>query len=244
MGVVNARAINLVQPEFPKSAISVNVYGEVLVQVLIDETGRVVSAKPISGNLLLFSSSVNAAMKSGFEPVFISSKAVCVSGIITYNFIPREWNWLEIGFALKNYGFGYYTTANLPAVLPAGFEQEKQLLQEFLNTPENQSITTIIALISGKLSGTEKAEWLFSLGLALGEMKQNLNCPNKKIQDSIEKIRILLQSKPANASAFLVLNLEKLTLEAENPDFNACNTTEGTQIYKLLKEFEQKFPFI
>ncbi len=219
MGVINGRAINLVIPEYPKSARVVNVYGQVSVQILIDENGSVVSAKVNSGNPLLQSVSVKAALESKFEPVTLSGEPVQVNGIIIYNFIPHEWNWLEIGFALNSSRSSYYSLESLSETLPVGFEEERQLLHQSSKLSENQDEYTdvIIASISGKLIGNEKSNWLFSVGLILGRMPQNCCRVDEKMRETIEKLKILLQAKPENISNELISNLEKLVLLSENP---------------------------
>ena len=58
------------------------------VQVLIDESGRVVSASAVSGHPLLRAAAVSAAQGARFSPTLLSGQAVKVSGVITYNFVP------------------------------------------------------------------------------------------------------------------------------------------------------------
>ena len=86
LGVINGLATNLPKPNYPAAAIAVNVQGKVDVQVLIDETGRVVSAKAVSGNALLRSAAVAAARNARFTPTTLSNVPVKVSGVIVYNF--------------------------------------------------------------------------------------------------------------------------------------------------------------
>jgi hypothetical protein len=82
-GVVNGRAINLVKPPYSRNAS-----GTVEVQVEIDETGKVVSAKAVSGNNLLYNAAEFAAKSSKFSPTRLCDKAIRVTGIIVYNFLP------------------------------------------------------------------------------------------------------------------------------------------------------------
>ena len=127
-GVVNGRAIDLVRPEFPPSARAVNVYGQVSVEVLIDENGDVISAKATRGHPLLRFSSEKAAAQSKFKPITLSGTSVRVSGNIVYNFIPERWNWLEIGFTLGDSWSSYYSKTTLLETLPFNYSEEKQLL--------------------------------------------------------------------------------------------------------------------
>ena len=87
-GVVNGTAKYLAQPIYPAAARAVRAGGRVEVQVVIDETGRVISASVVNGNTLLRESALNAARKSTFTPTKLSDEPVKVSGVIVYNFNP------------------------------------------------------------------------------------------------------------------------------------------------------------
>jgi hypothetical protein len=56
------------------------------VQVVIDESGRVISAVPVSGHPLLKAAAAEAAKRSTFSATKMSGQPVKVYGIITYNF--------------------------------------------------------------------------------------------------------------------------------------------------------------
>ncbi len=243
-GVINGKAINLVRPVYPKSAVAANVYGQVSIQVLIDENGSVISAKVNSGSPLLHSVSVKAALESKFEPITLSGEPVRVNGIILYKFILHDWNWLEIGFSLNNSWSNYYLLESLSETLPVGFEEERQILQQLPQTSENQNDfqNAIIASISGKLINNEKSNWLFSVGLILGQMTQNCCRIDEKTRESIEKLKISLQLKPANISADLISDLEKLISSGEKPKFKTYNPIEGSRFYETLTDLEAKFP--
>jgi protein TonB len=85
-GPVNGMAVSLPKPVYPRVAVQAGVAGTVVVQVLIDEKGKVISAKAISGNPLLLSAAVNAAYQARFTPTTLSEVPVKVSGVINYNF--------------------------------------------------------------------------------------------------------------------------------------------------------------
>ena len=85
-GVLTSKAIFLPRPPYPVMAKQIRLQGTVIVQVLIDESGKVVSAKAISGHPLLVADSQRAAMQSRFSPTTLSGQAVKVSGVISYNF--------------------------------------------------------------------------------------------------------------------------------------------------------------
>ncbi|MBC8029140.1 MAG: TonB family protein [Pyrinomonadaceae bacterium] len=85
--VLNSEAISLPKPPYPALAKQAGAQGAVSVQVLIDETGKVVSARAISGNPLLKSAAQQAAAQARFSPTMLGDQAVKVSGVITYNFV-------------------------------------------------------------------------------------------------------------------------------------------------------------
>jgi TonB family protein len=87
IGVVNGMASYLPKPVYTAIAKAARASGTVTVQVLIDEKGKVVSAKAISGNPLLLRESVQAAYQARFTPTLLSNQPVKVSGVITYNFV-------------------------------------------------------------------------------------------------------------------------------------------------------------
>jgi TonB family protein len=68
-------------------AKNIRLQGTVSIQVLIDESGKVISAKAVSGHPLLIGESQKAAMLARFSPTTINGQAVKVSGVITYNFV-------------------------------------------------------------------------------------------------------------------------------------------------------------
>jgi protein TonB len=88
-GVLNGKAIHLVQPPYPPIARSAHASGQVVVQVLIDENGNVVAAHATSGHPLLQAAAVNAARSSKFTPTKLSGQPVKVNGVIIYNFLAQ-----------------------------------------------------------------------------------------------------------------------------------------------------------
>lgn len=85
--VLNSQALSLPKPFYPPLARQIRQQGTVNVQVLIDETGRVISAQPLGGPPLLLAEARKAAMQARFSPTFIGEQPVKVSGVITYNFV-------------------------------------------------------------------------------------------------------------------------------------------------------------
>src|SRR6185436_12287204 len=85
-GVLNGKAIRLVQPAYPPIARAARASGAVSVQVTLDEDGNVISARAVSGHPLLKSSAEAAARQSKFSPTRLSGQPVKVTGVIIYNF--------------------------------------------------------------------------------------------------------------------------------------------------------------
>lgn len=87
-GVLNGKATSLPKPAYPAAAKAVRAGGAVSVQVLISESGSVISASAVSGHPLLRAAAEGAARGARFSPTMLSGQAVKVSGVITYNFVP------------------------------------------------------------------------------------------------------------------------------------------------------------
>jgi protein TonB len=85
-GVISGNAVSLPKPVYPELAKRMRVSGKVSVQVLVDETGRVVSATVVNGSPFLRSAAQNAAMQARFSPTKVGDQPVKVSGVIIYNF--------------------------------------------------------------------------------------------------------------------------------------------------------------
>lgn len=85
-GVVNGKAVNLPKPVYPATARASRASGAVNVQIVIDESGNVISATAVSGNPLLRAAAVAAARSSKFAPTKLSGQPIKVTGIVAYNF--------------------------------------------------------------------------------------------------------------------------------------------------------------
>ena len=240
-GVVNGKAIELATPVYPQAAKMIGLYGKVEVQVLIDVDGKVLTAKVISGNPILRSASVNAALKSKFAPIQIGGEFVRISGYINYIFLPTTLNWLEIGYILQKLWSGYYSSLKIEDYFPIGFEEEIQLLnQKSVNQDEIREI--VIASLQNKLSNNPKSVWLFSLGAILGKTRKICCLNEPEMQNFAHQIKMLIQLKPENISHVLISKLEKFIDFVENPSQNNYKQNSGNQIYKMLTELEQNFP--
>ena len=87
--IVNGLATYLPKPNYPAMAKQIHVQGSVNVQVVIDETGKVISAKAVSGHPLLVPDCVRAATSARFTPTMLNGQPVKLSGVIVYNFVMQ-----------------------------------------------------------------------------------------------------------------------------------------------------------
>jgi periplasmic protein TonB len=89
-GVLTGKAISKPAPPYPLIAKQARAQGPVAVQVVIDEQGRVISAKAASGNPLLLQAATQAAYQARFTPTLLGGQPVKVTGVITYNFVLNQ----------------------------------------------------------------------------------------------------------------------------------------------------------
>jgi protein TonB len=87
LGVLTSKVISKPTPPYPPLAKAAGVQGEVTIQILVDEAGKVISARAVSGNPLLRPAAEQAAYQTRFTPTLLSNQPVKVTGTITFNFI-------------------------------------------------------------------------------------------------------------------------------------------------------------
>jgi TonB family protein len=89
-GVLNGKALSLPTPVYPEVARRMRTEGVVQVEVVVDENGKVVSARALSGPGMLRDAAVKAASLAHFSPTKLSGMPVKVTGMINYNFsVPK-----------------------------------------------------------------------------------------------------------------------------------------------------------
>ena len=85
-GILNGKAMALPAPSYPDVARRMRTAGVVMVEVIIDLNGRVISAKAVDGPAMLQAAAEQAARNARFSPTLLSGEPVRVSGQIKYNF--------------------------------------------------------------------------------------------------------------------------------------------------------------
>lgn len=88
-GVLNGKATSLPKPAYPPIAKAAHASGAVTVQVLVDEDGKVLTARAVSGHPLLQAAAVAAARQARFTPTKLSGQPVKVTGVVIYNFAAQ-----------------------------------------------------------------------------------------------------------------------------------------------------------
>lgn len=86
-GVLNGKAINLPRPVYPSAARNAGASGKVVVEVTINEDGKVVEAHAVSGHPMLQQAAVQAARLARFSPATLSGQPIKVTGTISYTFV-------------------------------------------------------------------------------------------------------------------------------------------------------------
>jgi protein TonB len=89
LGAINSKALSMPIPPYPPLARAAQISGVVAVQILLDESGRVISAQATDGPVLLRQAAEKAAYQARFTPTKLSDQPVKASGVITYNFVLR-----------------------------------------------------------------------------------------------------------------------------------------------------------
>jgi Ca-activated chloride channel family protein len=85
-GVLNGRALRLPVPVYPSAAKNSGAQGRVVVEVLIDEQGKVIEAHAVSGHSFLLAAAVQAARQARFTPTLLSGSPVKIKGTLNYVF--------------------------------------------------------------------------------------------------------------------------------------------------------------
>jgi protein TonB len=85
-GILNGKAVSLPAPLYPEIAKRARTIGTVVVEVVIDVSGRVIAAKAVSGPQMLREAAERAALLARFTPALLTGQPVKVTGTINYNF--------------------------------------------------------------------------------------------------------------------------------------------------------------
>lgn len=85
--LIVSKIISLPKPAYPDMPLRMRIQGAVNVQILIDESGKVISAQAVKGHALLIKAAEDAARRARFTPTRLGDQPVKVQGVIVYNFV-------------------------------------------------------------------------------------------------------------------------------------------------------------
>ncbi len=83
-------AIKKVEPVYPPIAKAARASGDVKIEVVVDEKGKVISARVVSGHPLLRDSALTAARQWIFKPALRDGSPVKITGILTFHFALKD----------------------------------------------------------------------------------------------------------------------------------------------------------
>jgi hypothetical protein len=182
-------------------------------------------AKALSGHPLFISASVQAALESSFVPVQISGNSIWINGIITYNYISDNANWLEIGFFSDS-------PDKLIKHLPTSFDRlrtELKTAAEFPWDERQKAIASALETIRVELTLYPKEQWLFDLGRKLQAISKSNFEGADRLAGATSELRTLVETTPATVSPQLIVRLNQIIEASPTPAF-----------WKQLKEIETR----
>ena len=171
LGELGGRATKLVKPEYTDAARQAGVNGTVVLQLSLDEQGRVTAAKTLSGLPNgLTEQAIAAAKSSTFAPASVNGKPAKSTGRLTYNFKIDK---IDIASTLA-LGDDYRTKSNCNAaiaeytrVIDVDAKQTKALTGRGICYLENRNFDYAMAdFDSAVRSGQADDQTYFYLGLA------------------------------------------------------------------------------
>lgn len=216
-GVINGSAISLPRPVFPPAARAVNAQGAVNVQVIIDEEGNVESAKAVSGHPLLRSASETAAREAKFKPTLLQNIPVKVTGVIVYNYVGTDEDWILIGM---NLGLAEINGSRPSVNLSNGFENEQEqlnLLQKSSTEIQKAQLSNVISTIKAKINAVDL--WKFEYGLAKAGVFQGLmKKDNNIILSNLTAFKLLSIDYPSEINPDIIDTVKKVAEFADKSD--------------------------
>lgn len=87
-GVLNSKAC-LIEPVFPDDKQVKGLDTKVLVEVLLNENGKIVKAQAIKGDPIFYRAAEKAAYKSRFKQFFLRGEPIRVKGFLQYDFVSQ-----------------------------------------------------------------------------------------------------------------------------------------------------------
>jgi TonB family protein len=226
-GVLQSSAVKRVEPTYPPLAKAAHLSGSVLVELIIDETGKVVSATAISGHPLLKDAAVQAALAWEFQPTTLQGVPVRVIGTITFNFQmgdSDEGPSIEVAEkmvqehpdsarAQYDLAMAYARHSRLPDAIQSlrdairvdpKFEIAYRTLGKYLMQPETGSEAIDMLKEAIRLDPTDKEAHFLLLGI-YRSLKRN--------DDAIDLLKQTMTDDPTSADPYIALASVYTTME-------------------------------
>ena len=217
MADINGRAVNLVKPDFPETAVAAGADGDtVVIEVIVDENGNVISAECLSPcNSFLKDAAELAARSSKFKPLEVKGRTVGYQGTLIYSFVVTRVNWFAFGVALESTRqFDNISLGPVAGMLSSEFDSEKATLLALDANggadydTRQKGITDVERSIKSKLKG--EYLWRFELSMAMRRVTfwfHAAHIDRREMQSSIEKLAPYIASAPEGTSRQLLENL-------------------------------------
>jgi TonB family protein len=86
-GKIRSNAIKKITPEYPLLARNAHISGDVVLDIVINEYGKVQNVRVVSGHGILHYFAINAAKQWEFNPTLLKNTPVKVQGKLTFRFV-------------------------------------------------------------------------------------------------------------------------------------------------------------
>ena len=222
---LNGRAALLVRPEIPGDVAVKEDGNTLIVKVVVDANGDVVSAKcSLACPRAAAGLAEAAATASKFRPLFINGRAVKYDGTLMYTIALEKVNWYRFATALQStYIFDNLSLGPVAAMLTNEFAGERGKLQDLDHGVELpvrwETIKGVRDSIRGKLQGRDA--WWFDLGFAMREVTSPFQSDKKldlsEVQAAISNLAKFVESAPSDMPPATVDNLRTLSTYKIDP---------------------------
>lgn len=85
-GVLHGLVDHVEPPKYPEEALKFRTQGEVILKVVVDESGKVILSTPVEGDPLLTAASVDALRESRFRPYLLNGTPLKVESQVGFHF--------------------------------------------------------------------------------------------------------------------------------------------------------------
>lgn len=235
---LNGRAVVLVKPDLP-SSVDIPVDGLImLLRVIVDANGDVVSAQcsskcPNDARL----PAEAAARASKFRPLVVAGQAVGFGGTLSYSITGQKVNWYRFATVLQSaFAFRNLSLGPAAALLTNEFADERTRLQQIdtnAEVPRRATMEAVKHSIDAKLKGTDR--WWFDLGLCVRAVTVPFQASGKLdidgLQDDIDYLARFTKSPPTDVPPAALAALRELASYKIDP--NMPPKEVGDAIFKI-----------